>query len=98
MVQLILVAFEHSVLRVWEIYALENAVFCIAVYGLYKPYISSIRNMQCSNATEINCIMVLLQSHGTTVIYPAKTDLSPTHAWLKAGKHFLSLAGQNCSY
>ena len=36
-VQLISVAFEHSVLRVQEIYALENAVFCIAVYGLYKP-------------------------------------------------------------
>ena len=31
------VAFKHSVLRVWEIYALENAVFCIAVYGAYKP-------------------------------------------------------------
>ena len=30
-------AFEHSVLRVWEIYALENVVFCIAVYGPYKP-------------------------------------------------------------
>ena len=28
---------EHSVLRVREIYALENAVFCIAVYGPYKP-------------------------------------------------------------
>ena len=26
-------ALEHSVLHVWEIYALENAVFCIAVYG-----------------------------------------------------------------
>ena len=35
--QLISVAFEHSVLRVWEIYALENVVFCIAVYGPYKP-------------------------------------------------------------
>ena len=31
------VAFEHSVLHVWEIYALENAVLCIAVYGPYKP-------------------------------------------------------------
>ena len=25
------------VLRIWEIYALENAVFYIAVYGPYKP-------------------------------------------------------------
>ena len=31
------VAFEHSVFRVLEIYALENAVFYIAVYGPYKP-------------------------------------------------------------
>ena len=30
-------AFEHSVLCVLEIYALENAVIYIAVYGLYKP-------------------------------------------------------------
>ena len=28
--------FEHSMLRVWKIYALENAVLYIAVYGLYK--------------------------------------------------------------
>ena len=28
---------EHSVLRVWEIYGLENVVFNIAVYGPYKP-------------------------------------------------------------
>ena len=27
------VAFEHSVLRVWEIYALENVVIYVAVYG-----------------------------------------------------------------
>ena len=30
-VELILVAFEHSVLRVREIYTLDNTVFCIAV-------------------------------------------------------------------
>ena len=36
-VQLISVVFEISVLRVREIYALESAVFCIAVYGPYKP-------------------------------------------------------------
>ena len=35
--QLISAAFEHSMLRVWEIYALENSVFYIAVYGTYKP-------------------------------------------------------------
>ena len=34
--QLISVAFEHSVLRVREIYALVNVVFCIAVYGPYS--------------------------------------------------------------
>ena len=32
-------AFEHFMLRVWEIYALENAVFYIAVYGSYNPKI-----------------------------------------------------------
>ena len=31
------VAFEHSVLRVREINALEKVVFYIAVYGPYKP-------------------------------------------------------------
>ena len=31
------VPFEHSMLRVREIYALENVFFCIAVYGPYKP-------------------------------------------------------------
>ena len=36
LVQLISGAFEHSVLRVQEIYALENVVFTIAIYGLYK--------------------------------------------------------------
>ena len=36
-VTVISVAFEHSVLRAWEIYALENVVFCIAIYGPYKP-------------------------------------------------------------
>ena len=36
-VQLISGVFEHSVLRVWEIYALENVLFYIAVYGFYKP-------------------------------------------------------------
>ena len=54
-VQLISAAFEHCVLCIREIYALENAVFNIAVYGVYKPYISSIRNTECSNAHEINC-------------------------------------------
>ena len=34
LVQLISGAFEHSVLRVWEIYALENVVFYIA-YSLW---------------------------------------------------------------
>ena len=29
--------FEHSVLRVLEIYALENVMFNVAVYGPYKP-------------------------------------------------------------
>ena len=37
LLQLISAAFELSVLCVWEIYALENAVFDIAVYGPYKP-------------------------------------------------------------
>ena len=36
-VQLISVVFEHSMLRVQEIYALKNVVYCIAVYGAYKP-------------------------------------------------------------
>ena len=46
-VQLISVAFEPSVLCVWEIYALENAVFYIAVYGPYKPvYMYATRNVQ----------------------------------------------------
>ena len=36
-IQLISCVFEHSMLCVQEIYALENAVFCIAVYGPYKP-------------------------------------------------------------
>ena len=31
------VVFEHSVFCAWEIYALENAVSCTAVYGPYKP-------------------------------------------------------------
>ena len=34
---LISAAFEHSMLCVQEMYALENAVFYIAVYGSYKP-------------------------------------------------------------
>ena len=47
-------AFEQSLLHVWEIYPLENVVFYIAVYGLYKPYISHahVRNTECSNAPE----------------------------------------------
>ena len=36
-------------------------VFCIAVYGPYKPYISSILNTQCSNATEINSTTSIFQ-------------------------------------
>ena len=31
------VVFEHCMLCVREIYALENVVFCIGVYGPYKP-------------------------------------------------------------
>ena len=31
----------------------KNEVFYIAVYGPYKPYISSIRNTECSNAPEL---------------------------------------------
>ena len=42
-------------MHVWEIYALENVVFYIATYGLYKPYISRIHNAESSNAAEINC-------------------------------------------
>ena len=53
-------------LCVQEIYALENVVFCIAVYGLYKLYISPYtQHAICSNAAEINCNTVadtLLQS------------------------------------
>ena len=30
-------AFEHPMLRVWEIYALGNVVLYIAVYWAYKP-------------------------------------------------------------
>ena len=48
--QLISGVFEHSVLHVWEIYALENAVFYIVVYGSCKPYISCISITGCSNA------------------------------------------------
>ena len=55
MILLISGAFVHSMLHVKEIYALENAVFWIAVYGAYKQYISSIHNAECSNVTEINC-------------------------------------------
>ena len=36
-IQLISAAFEHLVLCVREIYALENVVLYIAVYGPYKP-------------------------------------------------------------
>ena len=52
-VQLMSAAFEHSMLHVPEICALENVVFYIVVYGAYKPYISSICNTECSNAPEI---------------------------------------------
>ena len=52
-VQLISAAFEHSVLHVQEIYALENAVFYSVVYGAYKPYISCAPNTECSNVAEI---------------------------------------------
>ena len=51
--QLISTAFEHSVLHVWKI-----QVFYIAVYGPYKPYISHIRNTECSNTPEINCMLL----------------------------------------
>ena len=43
-IQLISGVFEHSVLRVWEIYALENAVFSILLY-----------NTEYANTPEINC-------------------------------------------
>ena len=68
--QLISVAFEHSVLCVWEIYALENAVFCIAVYGpyAYKPYISC---TECSNATEIDCTKL---ANFTTCIFSVQVN------------------------
>ena len=46
-------------LRMTEVYALENAVFYIEVYGPYKPYISCIRNTECSKALEINCTTVI---------------------------------------
>ena len=49
-VQLISDVFEQIMLRILEIYALEHVVFYIAVYGLYKPYISYIHNTECSNA------------------------------------------------
>ena len=52
--QLISGAFEHSVLRVWEIYAVENVVLCIAVvwavqninfpqtqHGMFKAQVKS---------------------------------------------------------
>ena len=39
-VQLISAVLENSVLRVTEIYALENVVFYIAVNEAHKPYIS----------------------------------------------------------
>ena len=60
-VQLISGALEHSVLHVREIYALENVVFYIAVYGPYKPII--IHNTECSNAPEVNCIACALCIH-----------------------------------
>ena len=36
-IQFISGTFEHPMLCVWEIYALETVVFHIAVYGPYKP-------------------------------------------------------------
>ena len=55
--QLISVVFEHSVLCVQEIYALDNVVFCIAVYGPYKLYISPYtQHAICSNAAEITVV------------------------------------------
>ena len=62
-VQFISAVFEHSTWCVLEIYALENVVLYIAVYGLYKPYISSIRNTECSNTAEINCMYVRTYEH-----------------------------------
>ena len=44
-IQLISAAFEHSVLCVQEIYALENVVLYIAVYGPYEP-IYAMQNVQ----------------------------------------------------
>ena len=41
----------------WEIYALENVVLYIAVYGPYKPYISIYTTWNVPNALEINCIV-----------------------------------------
>ena len=51
MLQLISGPFEHSLLHVREINALENAVFHIAVYGPYKFNIYTTRNVQNFNAT-----------------------------------------------
>ena len=44
---------EHSVLRVWEIYALENAVFyigCTTIYFLYTQH----RMLKCT------CIIIVI--------------------------------------
>ena len=53
-----------------EIYTLENVVFCIAVYGVYKPYISVYANTECSNATEVNCSVRLGGGGGGGGSYP----------------------------
>ena len=53
----IAVAFEHSVLCVREMYALENMMFFILQsMGRTNHKFPVIRNTQCSNATEFNCM------------------------------------------
>ena len=93
--------FEHSVLRVLEIYALENAVFYIVVYGPYKLII--IRNTKRSNAPEINCssscelssihhgITVLVESIRITVwVEVIHTMVTPIYGQENPGGLFLS--------
>ena len=99
-VQLISAAFE---LHVWEIYALENVVFYIAVYEPYKPYIS---HYVC-RAPEINCrgwavyyvelCMLLLAgiwgiyySQWTNGLFPTSLYAQRIHCWCWAD-HFCKL-------
>ena len=65
LIHLFIAALDHGVtvqLRIREIYGLENVMFCIAVYGAYKPQISRIRDTECSNATEINSAVIRFTS------------------------------------